>query len=225
MIFSKRKLLASLFLMPFYHAHACMSFSFKFVSTSEKGGLDVKSDTGLDTYLDNIYGENQWEDIYEGAVVKVPKVSYPVSTVSIGLTKKEEIGQFEKINLYVEEYLPVLDVEKYNANFLPNKYYTDVEKNRSEAFNFREIMHIEKRVIKVASISLSEEVLPYLSMRLKSSETRETKIAAVLIPLNKDNTTKVIRQKTTSFTGRPCRNIYFYKGERPKALKENYYYE
>ena len=226
---TKRKLLAFFLMMPFYKAHACvMGFSFNFVSLDEKSLLDAEVANNLDAYLNDHYGKNKWEYMNDNVIIKTPKIAENSNTipVTIGANSIELAGKYKSLDLYVEDYLWVIDSKKLNDEYLSEMYHVDnLEKNSKKALNFKEISYKKTRLLRIAQFNLFYTTLPCISTRLQLPGSSEIKLVAVLVPRDEQNKIKALRQSDTIPINHHCSTTYFIDGDWPDGLRKAYRYE
>ena len=130
-------------------AYACFyGFSFYFAPVPSSDFIvSSKDERSLDGFFDKKYGPNRWRYSSPSSFVRAPDIAEnaAVIPVTIRLDDVEQVRQYQKIEVFIERIVDVLDAAKFDSTYLPSVYHVDGEnwesKNHPNALQLRKITY------------------------------------------------------------------------------------
>lgn len=139
---------------------------------------ESSDERSVEKFLDKKYGRGSWKYSLLPISFEAPEIPENPDTIPVRIRTDDQslAGQYRSIELFVQRLVKVWDVGKYR-----------IPQHAPEKYQFS----------RAAAFKLGEQVIPTISMRLRSQEDErgELRMIAVLIPANSFKKIEVVKQE------------------------------
>lgn len=213
-------------------AYACFyGFSFYFAPVPSSDFIvSSKDERSLGGFFDKKYGPNRWRYSSPSSFVRAPDIAEnaAVVPVTIRLDDVEQVRKYQKIEVFMERIVDVLDAAKFDSTYLPPVYHVDGEnwesKNHPNALQLRKITYPMSTMFNAVGFKLGEYTLPEISIRLRNLDSRKMRVVTAFIPSDASQQIVVVKQENVTETP-GCSTTIYVNGKWPDGLKSVYEYQ
>lgn len=162
--------------------------------------LDSIDESSVETFLNEKYGNDAWSYSSLPISFTAPEISENSIKIPVEIRTDDPslVGRYRSMEVLVHRIVKVWDTEKFR-----------IPRHAPERF----------MISRVAKFKLSEQIVPYISMRIQNHDSGELRMIAVFTPVDRSKRIEVVKQNKTIKIMRCYFDKFVYvDGRWPKGL-------
>lgn len=140
--------------------------------------FDSINESNIEFFLNKQYGRDAWSYTLLPISFRAPELSENSTRIPVEVRADDPtlVGRYRSIEVFVYRKVKVWNTEKsHTPRYAPDVFM----------------------ISRVAEYKLSEQIVPYISMRIRNQDSSELRMIAVFTPIDRSKRIEVVKQEKT----------------------------